>query len=233
MFSRKLWFVLVVVLGCSVLFIAGCDIQGCSMKEVTVTIQPVHILSMYDTQDDYPWFCSPAPVGTGPFDVSPTEVVVGYSHTYFSGWPCWEHINQIYQGAVWFPVKETIGSNLVKSARLKFNLTRSSTTIGQTNCAVKLCRVDEDSWWNRGRHGLTSYSDCISPVQPSGGSLSLDVSTAVQDWVYGRAVNNGFVLIGAIENFNGFSDDGMLTRQECATWFSNFSLEVTFFQKGP
>jgi hypothetical protein len=229
--SRKLA-VLLVIFGflAGILATAGCDLKGCSLTSKTVVIQPVHILSMYDTQDNIPFFCF-SDIGTGPFIVSPLEVIVGYSHSYYSGWPCWESINQIYQGAVWFPVAETIGKKLVQSATLTFTKGRTSANSGEPSCAVSLCRDDEDSWWNRGRHGLTSYSDCLKlPSPDGGGNFSIDVTSAVQDWVYGRAANNGFVLIGPISSFDQFSDEGMLTQQQCVTWYHNFALTVTFFE---
>ncbi len=211
----------------------GCDIKGCSMTPKTVVIQPVHILSMYDTQDNIPFFCF-SDIGTGPFNVGPLEVIVGYSHFYYSGWPCWESINQIYQGAVWFPVVETIGKKLVQKATLTFSMSRSTVnTAGPSGppCTVSLCRDDEDNWWNRGRHGLTSYSECSKLPSPTGGgNFSIDVSSAVQDWVYGRATNNGFVLTGPLSRFDQFSDEGMLTQQQCLNWYNNFALTVTFFE---
>jgi hypothetical protein len=215
-----------------VLAVNSCNPKGCTMTEKTVVIQPVHLLSMYDTQDNLPWFCT-SNAGTGPDTVAPTEVIVGYFHEYFSGWPCSESINQIYQGAVWFPVVETIGKKLVKSATLNFSISHASISAnaGGPSCATSLCRDDEDSWWNRGRKGLTSYSECITPIPPArGGNFSIDVSTAVQDWVYGRATNNGFVLVGPLTSFDQFSDDGMLTLQQCETWYSNFTLTVTFYE---
>jgi hypothetical protein len=207
------------------LTVNSCNPSGCTMTEKTVVIQPVHLLSMYDTQDNKPWFCTSL-AGTGPSPVGPTEVIVGYFHEYFSGWPCSESINQIYQGAVWFPVAETIGKKLVKSATLKFSISRFSSNAGGPSCATSLCRDDEDSWWNRGRKGLTSYSECT----PISGRLEINVSTAVQDWVYGRAANNGFVLTGPLTSFDQFSDEGMLTNQQCLTWYDNFSLTVTYYE---
>jgi hypothetical protein len=232
--NRKLA-VLLVILGvmAALSATAGCDVKGCSMTQKTVVIQPVHILSMYDTQDNIPFFCF-SEIGTGPFMVKPMEVIVGYSHFYVSGWPCWESINQIYQGAVWFPVVETIGKKLVQKATLTFSLSRPSINTGNISCTVNLCRDDEDSWWNRGRHGLTSYSECAKLPSPTGGgNFAIEVSSAVQDWVYGRAANNGFVFTGPLTSFDQFSDEGMLTQQQCLNRFNNFALTVTFFETGP
>lgn len=196
------------------------------MTEKTVVIQPMHLLSMFETQDNKPWFCL-STAGTGPELVKPTEVIVGYAHEYFSGWPCSESINQIYQGAVWFPVVETIGKKLVKSATLKFAISRFSSNAGGPSCATSLCRDDEANWWNRGRQGLTTYSEC-TPITRD--RFEIDVSAAIQDWVYGRAVNNGFVLIGPLTNFDQFSDTAMLTNQQCLTWYTDFSLTVTYYE---
>jgi hypothetical protein len=81
-----------------------------------------------------------------------------------------------------------------------------------TSCATRI-GAGVDRWW--------AYSDQIAgPGGPaasssSGPDVDIDVTSFVQSWTHNA--NFGFVLYGADENLNAF------TENSCQTWYTNTS----------
>ena len=202
-------------------------LSGCTMGGRSIEMQSEDVLSTSAQwrQEGAPWLCFYT-TDLEPESAPEGEALVGYDHIYKKGWMCWESLDNIYQGAVWFPVKERIGSRPVKSATLTFNNLRTDCTTGQNSCAVRLGLAQAK--WSEEHTGLIpaeSYSEVTcSPT----GQVSVDVTEALRRWTSESDPNSAFVLMGARQAFEDFSNEGMAAEERCLSWYGDFVLTVTF-----
>lgn len=217
----------------AMMLLAGCEAESCVVTEHEVTLRPSRIGSLFARQTSRSWwpFCIYTR-GLGPRPSEEGEAAVGYSHTYDEDTFCWESNNLIYQGVVRFPVLETTGpSTLVRRAVLHFDLGRHEDSANEgPSCAVSICGTEDGSWLRRGREGLVDTSVCVAQLAPGRRSFTIDVTPLAQSWVNLRRPNNGIVIVGSKTSFDQFSDRGMLTEQECISWYRNFTLDVEFLR---
>lgn len=212
------------------LFLWGCNPSGCTLREKTVSINPDNFISVADLQVNLPWYCFPE-FGTKAEEPDPNLgelFLAGYDHIYSDGVVCWESANHIYQGAVRFPVLETTGKKFIRSAKLIFRGSRAR----QLGCGVAIYLTDASDWWLKKPGGLLPASQFLQPL-PSALTFSIDVTSAVEDWVYERRPNTGFLFVGSKLSFSGFSDQNMLKVEQCLSGYENFILRVTFLEKSP
>jgi hypothetical protein len=207
--------------------IGGCEPKGCTLTTKTVEIRPAYVRTLLGEQYPTKGFML-CPFGATPLDSSPFTVIVGYYHSLIETFWCDAATDHIYQGAVWFPVAQTIGNKSVTKATLKF-----SRYEGDSGCVVKVCLSQEPSWMNKPSRNLVPVADCITLSRVQGDDYAIDVSSTVQDWASGRQDNKGFILVGPKENFDSFSFRGMLTKEKCLSWYRNFVLVVSYVEASP
>jgi hypothetical protein len=211
-----------------ILLIGGCGPKGCTLTSKTIEIRPVFVKTLLAEQYPTAGWDIACPFGAAAYgDPGPDQVMVGWDHMTNEGTFCTKASDHIYQGALWFAVRETIGHKNVTKAILKFNRVE-----GEFNCLVKLCH-SEDTWITNSGRNKVSVADCLTTLQHQGDAYAIDVTSMVRSWALNTQENKGFILVGAKEDFAGFSIKGMPSFDGCIAMFQNFSLVITYWDPNP
>lgn len=207
--------------------LSACEPKGCTLITKTMELRPIIIKTLVAEQ--YPtsglFLC---PFGVAPLQPAPFSVIVGYSHELNETFFCDKASDHIYQGAVWFPVRENLKNKFVQKAVLKFTFFDSN-----PRCLIKICSTEFNLWINDTSNKTVSVTDCIAPLPLQGQEFSVDVTNMVRYWTQGSVENNGFILAGPKDNFASFSMRGMLKNENCLAYLRDFLLVITYVEKSP
>ncbi len=207
-------------------FLGACEPKGCPLVTKTIEIRPLVVKTLVAEQ--YPQSGIFCPFGEGPLASAPFTVIVGYSHRVTETFFCDKASDHIYQGAVWFPVRETLKNKFVQKAVLKFSLFE-----GNVSCLRKICQTEYGTWINDPDNRAAPVIECLTNLTRQGNDYTINVTDMVRYWAQGSVENNGFILVGPKENFKSFSFRGMLKVEECLAKLRDFLLVVTYVEKGP
>ena len=174
--------------------------------------------------------CGLSTTGTKP----PNGLPVGFQHDYGSsvGITCYED-TFVYQSAVSFDLGSA-GILLRNSKASVKNATMTFQRVDGNGSCLAGVHLPTGDWSNAQDlipntdfiSGIPWSSNPISVSMPgvkisSGGSYSIDVTSAINNFAKGNWADHGFLLIGGNEDTSGFHDNN-----SCETGYGNFSLNV-------
>ena len=174
--------------------------------------------------------CGLSTTGTKP----PNGLPVGFQHDYGSsvGITCYED-TFVYQSAVSFDLGSA-GILLRNSKASVKNATMTFQRVDGDGSCLAGVHLPTGDWSNAQDlipntdfiSGIPWSSNPISVSMPgvkvsSGGSYSIDVTSAIENFAKGNWPDHGFLLIGGNEDTSGFHDNN-----SCETGYGNFSLNV-------
>lgn len=220
------------------LFAAIIPLAACTdrliTREESLTLSPNNSGGWTQTSYSYPandtsWPCPLDRGGTGGAPDVPGSLLVGYDHAYDPGTRplrCSRSLIHVYRSAVQFDLGEVQSHAprvFVTSAMLHYN-PRPDPAVGR-QCADSLLLATEN--WQVPGYKTLPPGDLYSSLSSSGpacglGGCSVDVTSAVRNWVSGAEPAFGFVLKGENEATDSRDND------QCLTRYSDISLSVHY-----
>jgi hypothetical protein len=165
-----------------------------------------------------------------PTDQYSNGLEVGYALDYFERGTGDGYVNTVYRSGVYFDLSPLQGKTVSKAVlQLVANVSyhgfdeRGNNGNPGPQACVTIVDKATDTWWTN--NDLTSTQSYLAPGRIMGPKFSIDVTSAIQNWVgYGKDSNYGFVLRGENENDQYTGKGGEI----CLTQLASATLVVTY-----